>query len=210
MMTPAQQIALWADQIRDMAALGLHYANNTYDVERYHALQSLAIEMLAFAAGEPLERIEPLRAPIFARPTPLSTGDAAIIDADGRILLIQRADNSCWAMPGGAFAVGETPAEGAVREALEETGVACEPTALVGVFDSRRCGSITRHHLYHFVFLCRPLPVPPVPPTHAHEVLDARWFAEAELPANIDPGHVTRIPVAYAVWRGERPAFFDR
>lgn len=40
-------------------------------------------------------------------------------------------------MPGGGFRVGETPAEGPVREALEETGLKCEPVALVGVFDSR-------------------------------------------------------------------------
>jgi hypothetical protein len=114
-MTPAQQIALWADQLRDMAALGVHFAGNVYDAERYRVLQSLAIEMLAFATDEPFDAFEPLRAPIFARPTPLSTGDAAIIDEDGRILLIQRADNCCWAMPGGAFEVGETPAQGALR-----------------------------------------------------------------------------------------------
>lgn len=205
----AQQIALWADRIRDMAALGLHYAQSSYDTERYAALQSLAIEMLAYAVAEPPASFEPLRAPIFARPTPLATGDAAVIDSDGRMLLIQRADNRCWAMPGGAFEVGETPAEGAVRETLEETGVACEPLALVGVFDSRRCGSVSRHHLYHFVFLCRALPAPPVAPSHPHEVLGTGWFAEHELPAAIDPGHVSRIPVAFAVWRGERPAFFD-
>lgn len=209
-MNPAQQIALWADQIRDMAALGARYATNSYDAERYHALQSLALEMLAFAVDEPLATFEPLRAAVFARPTPFSTGDAAIIGADGRMLLIRRADNGRWAMPGGALAVGETPAEGVVREALEETGVACEAVALVGLFDSRRCGSVSRHHLYQVVFLCRPTPQPPVAPSHAHEVLEARWFAETELPPDLDPGHVTRIPVAFAVWRGERPAFFDR
>jgi 8-oxo-dGTP pyrophosphatase MutT (NUDIX family) len=209
-MTPAQRIALWADRLRDMAALGAHYANNVYDAERYGSLQSLAIEMLAFAVDEPAESLEPLRAPVFARPTPFSCGDAAIIDDVGRILLVQRADNRCWAMPGGACEVGETPAEGALREAYEETGVACEALALVGVFDSRLCGSASRHHLYQFVFLCRPLPQPPQPARHAHEVLDARWFAADALPENLDPGHVTRIPVAYAVWRGERGAYFDR
>jgi len=94
--------------------------------------------MLALATGETWEQIEPLRATIFSKPTPVTGGDAAIIDDEGRILLIQRADNGLWAMPGGALEVGETPAEGVVREALEETGVHCQPIALVGVFDSRR------------------------------------------------------------------------
>ena len=79
-------------------------------------------------------------------------GDAAVIDDDGRILLVQRADNSKWAMPGGAMEVSETPAEGVVREAFEETGVRCEVVALVGVFDSRLCGTISRHHLYQNVW----------------------------------------------------------
>ena len=167
--------------------------------------------MLALATGESLEQMEPLRAPIFARPTPLAVGDAAIIDHEGHILLIQRADNGKWALPGGAMEVGETPAEGAVREALEETGVHCRPVALVGVFDSRLCGSTARHHLYSTMFLCEPVPgTAQGEPTHAHEVLDVRWFAEDELPHDLDPGHGSRIPEAYRVWRGNTAAFFDR
>ncbi|HEU5099493.1 MAG TPA: hypothetical protein VFU22_10770 [Roseiflexaceae bacterium] len=34
-MTPAEQIALWSDRPRDMAATGLKYAQNIYDHERY-------------------------------------------------------------------------------------------------------------------------------------------------------------------------------
>jgi ADP-ribose pyrophosphatase YjhB (NUDIX family) len=82
-------------------------------------------------------------------------GDGAVIDPDGRLLMDRRADNGMWAMPGGALEVGETPAEGVVWEVLEETGVHCRPVAMVGVFDSRLCGTESRHHLYHFVFLCR-------------------------------------------------------
>lgn len=208
-MTPAEQIALWADKLRDISALGLHFARNIYDKQHYQEVQNLAIAMLALATGEQLDQIEPLRAPIFARPTPLTTGCAAIIDDDGRILLIQRADNKMWAMPGGAFEVGETPAEGAMREALEETGVGCQAVALVGVFDSRFCGTTSAHHLYQFTFLCKPTGAT-TEASHGHEVLQTRWFAEGELPPDIDPGHITRIPIAFQVWRGESPAFFDR
>jgi 8-oxo-dGTP pyrophosphatase MutT (NUDIX family) len=209
-MTPAEQIALWADQIRDISALGLHYSTGQYDIERYQALQSMAIAMQAYAGGQLPDELEPLRASVFSAPTPFACGDAAIVDAEGRMLLIQRADNQLWAMPGGVFEVGETPAQGAVREAREETGVLCEPVALVGVFDSRLCGARSRHHLYQFVFLCRPLPAASVAPSHPHEVLDTRWFAEQDLPAALDPGHATKIPVAFAAWRGEPRAFFDR
>jgi ADP-ribose pyrophosphatase YjhB (NUDIX family) len=209
-MKPAQQIAFWADRLRDVSAMGLLFTKNFHDQEAFRAVQTIAMEMLALATGESLEQIEPLRAPLFSRPTPLAVGDAAVIDDRGRLLLIRRADNAKWAMPGGALEVGETPAEGVVREALEETGVRCRAVALVGVFDSRLCGTLSRHHLYHFVFLCEPLPAERVgEPSHALEVLDVGWFLEDGLPEDIDAGHVTRIPEAFRVWRGDERAFFD-
>jgi ADP-ribose pyrophosphatase YjhB (NUDIX family) len=209
--SPAQQLALWADQLRDISAMGLRFAGSSYDRERYKELQDLAVSMLAMATGQLPAQLEPLRAPVLSRPTPYAVGDAAIIDAQGRILLIRRADNGLWAMPGGALEVGETPAEGVTREALEESGVQCRPVALVGIFDSRLCNTPSRHHLYQICFLCEPASdIPERPPSHAHEVLDARWFAENDLPPNLDPGHVSRIPEAYRVWHGDRAAFFDK
>lgn len=210
-MNPSQQLALWADKLRDLSAQGLHFAEHIYERDRWTQVQTLALEMLAVATGDRFETLEPLRATLFAHVTPFAVGDAAIIAQDGRMLLIQRADNGQWAMPGGGFEVGETPAEGAVREALEETGIRCRPVVLVGVFDSRLCNSATRHHLYQFVFLCRPEEgVEPVEPSHANEVRQLAWFAEADLPVDLDPGHATRIPIAFQVWRGERPAYFDQ
>ena len=211
-MTLAQTIALWADMLRDISAGGLLFNQNLHDRENYQKIQTIALEMLALATGESLERLEPLRVSMFNRPTPLAGGDAAIIDQAGRILLVRRADNQTWAMPGGALAVGETPAEGVVREAFEETGVRCEPVALVGVYDSRLCGTVSRFHLYQFVFLCRPLEGSEVvqSPSHTHEVLDTAWFAEEALPEDLDPGHVTRIPDAFRIWRGDGQVFFDR
>lgn len=211
-MTPAERIALWADKLRDILAMGLMFCQNFHDREGFHKVQDIAMEMLAFATGESPEQIEPLRAPILSHPTPFAVGDAAIIDDAGNILLVQRADNGKWAMPGGAMEVGETPAQGVAREALEETGVRCEPVALVGVYDSRLWGSVTRHHLYQFVFLCKPLDGGQAAsqPSHVVEVLGSAWFAEHALPADLDPGHVRRIPDAFRVWHGEGKVYFDR
>lgn len=209
-MTLAEQIALWADQMRDLAAMGLLFSQNIYDRTNYETLTNMAMAMHALATGESLEKVESLRSLIFARPTPLVVGDAAVVDDDGRILLIRRADNRLWAMPGGALEVGETPAEGVVREAHEEAGVRSQPVALVGVFDSRLCGTVAPFHLYQFVFLCRPLDTQLEKPSHELEVLDVAWFAENELPADMDPGHVTRLPHVFRVWRGDARPFFDR
>jgi ADP-ribose pyrophosphatase YjhB (NUDIX family) len=203
-------MALWADQLRDISAPGLHFSENVYDPGCYRATENIAMEMLALAAGKPLDQITPLRASVFTRPTPMAAGDAAVIDDAGRILLIQRADNSLWAMPGGALKVGETPAEGVVREALEETGIRCRAASLIGVFDSQFCGSTSRHHLCQFLFLAEPLDHRAKEgPFHTDEARDMGWLPENALPADIDPGHASRIPEAFCVWHGDHRAFFD-
>jgi ADP-ribose pyrophosphatase YjhB (NUDIX family) len=209
-MTPAEQIAAWADKLRDISAMGLHFSKNIHDEGAFRAVQNIAMEMLAFATGETPEHMETLRAPIFSHPTPFAGGDAAVIDDPGRILLIRRADNGKWAMPGGALEVGETPLEGVLREALEETGVHCRAVALVGVFDSRLCGALTRHHLYQFLILCKPSDqAKEETPSHAIEVLETRWFSEKELPEDIDPGHQSKILRAFRAWHGDRQVFLD-
>ena len=147
-MNLSREVALWADKIRDISALGLHYSENIYDQERYENLQQLAIEMLSVATDWSEEELIPLKETFFSRPTPLMTGDAAIINEKGQILLIKRRDNQLWAMPGGLLEVGETPAEGVLREVFEETGLKCQITTLVGIFDSRLCGTTHPLHLY--------------------------------------------------------------
>lgn len=57
-----------------------------------------------------------------------------VSDAQGRVLVIRRTDNGNWAVPGGAIDLGESMVEAAVRETLEETGITCEVTGLVGIY----------------------------------------------------------------------------
>jgi 8-oxo-dGTP pyrophosphatase MutT (NUDIX family) len=206
----AQQIALWADKLRDLSAEGLQFTGDLYNQERYRAVQEVSMAMLALAVDEPAADLEPLRAPVFSHRTPFVGGDAAVIDDAGRILLIRRSDDGRWAMPGGALEVNETPAEGVLREVLEETGLPCQAVALVGVFDSRLCGVASRHHLYIITFLCRPVDGAGVgAPSHANEVLDIRWFAQDALPGDMHPGTASRMSVALRLWQNGGDAFFD-
>lgn len=59
---------------------------------------------------------------------------AFVVDAQDRVLLIQRTDNGLWAVPGGAQDFGEYIAETAVRETREETGIETEVVGLVGIY----------------------------------------------------------------------------
>ena len=70
----------------------------------------------------------------------LSTAAGVVLDGNGRVLLGRRADTGIWALPGGIIEPGEEPADAAVREIFEETGVVAVPEGLVAV---TVCGQIT-------------------------------------------------------------------
>jgi 8-oxo-dGTP pyrophosphatase MutT (NUDIX family) len=61
-----------------------------------------------------------------------------VTNADGDLLMIRRTDNDNWAVPGGAIDLGESIPQAAVRETLEETGIVCEITGLVGTYSNPR------------------------------------------------------------------------
>jgi len=208
-MTPAQKIALWADTLRDMSYWGLRYAKDVYEQDRWRRIQDMVLEMHALATGDSLESLEVLRDTIYTRPMPFVASEGAVIDDRQRVLLIRRADSKQWALPGGALEVGETGAQGTVREIFEETGVHSEVTRLVGVFDARRRGSPARHHFYLLIFLCKPSGDADVAPTHPHETLEQGWFARDQLPSDLMPSHRPGITHAFRVLDGDA-AFFDR
>ena len=54
-------------------------------------------------------------------------------DDNGRVLLGRHAEGM-WLLPGGTIEPGELPADAALREMWEETGLAVTLTRLVGVF----------------------------------------------------------------------------
>ncbi len=205
-----QRLRLWADELRAIANEGLHWdAENPYNVRRFERVRRIAAELFAPQDPRDGDAIEQIFSADPWHLAPYPCGDAAIFNPRGEILLIQRADDQLWAMPGGAFEVGETPAEGVCREAWEETGMAVEPLALVGVYDSRLCGTKSRAHLYQFVLLCRPRDLD-ARPIVSNETLDVRWYAEAAMP-QLSPGHAHRIADAFCSWRGDRrEAVFDR
>ncbi|PKU23252.1 NUDIX hydrolase [Telmatospirillum siberiense] len=70
-------------------------------------------------------------------PRPL-IGVGAMVWKDGRFLLIRRGHaprQGSWTLPGGRQELGESVEQAAVREILEETGVAIRVTDLLAVVD---------------------------------------------------------------------------
>jgi 8-oxo-dGTP pyrophosphatase MutT (NUDIX family) len=59
---------------------------------------------------------------------------SAVVERDGRILLIHKTDNGLWALPGGGHDPGESIADTVVREVKEETGYDVEVVSIVGTY----------------------------------------------------------------------------
>lgn len=78
--------------------------------------------------------IEELRKVVGTRPLIMVGAAILITDPQGRLLLLCRADNGCWGIPGGAMEPGETLEDAARRETLEETGLKVGAMSLFGVF----------------------------------------------------------------------------
>jgi ADP-ribose pyrophosphatase YjhB (NUDIX family) len=72
-----------------------------------------------------------------ASPSP-QLASSAILERDGRYLLIRRRNPpsaELFAFPGGRAEPGETPADTALREFFEETGIAARDPDLFAVYD---------------------------------------------------------------------------
>lgn len=131
---------------------------------------------------------------------PLPTADM-IIEVGDRIVLVRRRNPpEGWAIPGGFIEAGETAESAAVREALEETGLAVELVALLGVYSDP--SRDPRFHTISTVYVGRA----EGSPAGGDDAAEARLFGEGELPSPIAFDHA-KILSDYFKFRktGRRP-----
>ena len=122
---------------------------------------------------------------------PVVAVGAVVVRDDGRVLLARRSNppaQGLWSLPGGRVELGETVAEAARREVLEECGVSCEPRDVYHVVDRiiRDAEDGLQYHYVIIEVLARWASGEPVPSSDAFE---ASWFALEELRAlDLTPG----------------------
>ncbi len=206
-MSIQDEMNMVADELRSIANEGMRYADNDYDRKRYGRALSLSARLVSSIEKRPEDEVMEEYKQNLARVTPAVGAEAAVL-RDGTMLLIKREDNGLWAMPGGVTEVGETWAQSAERELREETGVVGTAKKLLGVFDSRIWGSRSKYHFYAGVWLVEASD--DRAPIAGPETTDVGFFAEHDLPAELSPGHMRRIPMAFKLARGDLPVpYFD-
>lgn len=62
-----------------------------------------------------------------------------VFDDARRLLLVRQREGGVWSTPGGVIEPDERPADAAVREAWEETGLHVRPERLLGVYGGPEC-----------------------------------------------------------------------
>ncbi len=112
----------------------------------------------------------------------LATATAVVFDADGRVLLGRRADNGRWAPPGGIIDPAEQPADAAVREAFEETGVRAVPERLVAVTVAPPMTYPNGDRVQYLDLLFRCRATGGVARVNDSESVEVGWFALDALP----------------------------
>jgi 8-oxo-dGTP diphosphatase len=105
---------------------------------------------------------------------------AALIDADGRVLVQQRAEGAMaglWEFPGGKLEAGETPEAALVRELAEELGIDVEAACLAPA--AFACAELGERQLLLLLFVLRKWRGVP----RAIAAADLKWVRPIELHA---------------------------
>jgi ADP-ribose pyrophosphatase YjhB (NUDIX family) len=222
----ARDLARWSESLAAIARTGMGFTENLYERERYEEVLHIAADIKAAAieidqareaADEALavqretdhfvqEWMESIGEGVPGYVTPKVAVGAIVGNDAGEILLVQRKDSGIWLYPTGWADVGYSPAEVAVKEVSEETGIDCEPMRLLGVVDGQRMG-FSRFGMYMLLFHCRATGGELTP--HPLETADVGWFAHDELP-EATAGAQWWGPMAFEAIDGvESPATFD-
>jgi ADP-ribose pyrophosphatase YjhB (NUDIX family) len=208
----ASDLLRWSEALAGIARTGLGFTESLYERERFDEVLKVASDMRATVidelASEQLydEWLSTIGMGVAGYQTPKCAVAAVVGNDKGEILLTQRADSGWWLYPVGWADIGYSPSEVAIKEVLEETGIECDPVALIAVLDGLRLG-FSRHPLYTLVFHCRM--TGGELQGHPLETRTVGFYARDALPQPLAGAH-RWVDLAFAAINGEqRPCSFD-
>ncbi len=124
------------------------------------------------------EYVRRLREKIGTTVLEVPTVSILALDDRERVLLVRHVEGNDWTTPGGMIEPYETPANAAVREMWEETGLYVELTHIIGVFGGDICSSTYSNgdKMAWVSTLFGARPISGVLEPDGEETLEARYF----------------------------------
>jgi len=178
----------YAKKIQSIAQIGLAYAVNPFDIERYQQLRQISFEMLEALSNTPVEKITHLFENEHGYQTPKVDVRGIVFRGD-KILMVQEKMDNCWTPPGGFADIGLTPNEIAAKEVWEESGLKVRPQRLLAILDKNHHNHPpSPWHIYKIFILCEEIGGELAP---SIETLDVRFFNLNELPP-LSGGRITK------------------
>lgn len=167
-------------RLKAIADIGLLYATNNYDKERYLELQEMSYKLLSYASGHDMESLKRSFPVAADYPTAKVDIRGLVLSTDKKVLLVKESVDGKWSLPGGWADVGCSPRETIVKEFKEETGLDVIPKALLAVFDKRfHAHPAQPFYVYKMVFYCE---ATSYELAKGFDVLDVQYFAIDALP----------------------------
>jgi ADP-ribose pyrophosphatase YjhB (NUDIX family) len=180
-----------AKRLQSIAQAGIFYSDDKlFDRERYQEISDLSVQILSQLTDEPIEKIGNL----FTQErdgyqTPKVDIRAVVFNELGEILMVKEKVDGCWSLPGGWADVGYTPAEVAVKEVQEETGLDVKTIRLLAVIDKRNHPHPPEGwYVYKIFILCEKIGGDILKNTT--ETSDIQYFNEDNLPPLSEPRNV--------------------
>ena len=121
----------------------------------------------------------------------------AVVLRGDRALIVQRAQQpnaGRWGFPGGVLELGETVAEGAMRELAEETGVVAEPAGWLNVHDAVSRDADGRVQFHYVLIAMRGL-WRSGEGEAADDAAATAWVTREEIVAGLYPTFPTLLPL---------------
>lgn len=199
-----------ARELAAIARTGLHFAKDSFDVERYRRVEEIAAALLASRSDVEAGDLLAWAAGDFGYATPKVDVRAFITDGDRVFLVREDSDGGRWTLPGGWADVNETPSRAVARETLEESGLEVCPLRLLAVLDREKQGHRPRfpYSVYKMVFHCE---VVGGAPHRTDECSESGYFPVHALP-ELSTGRVLPEQIALfhdAVRHGLTETLFD-
>ncbi|MES2517758.1 MAG: NUDIX hydrolase [Bacteroidota bacterium] len=201
-----------AKRLQSIAQAGIFYSDDKpFDRERYQEIANISVQILGQLTDEPIEKIGNL----FTQErdgyqTPKVDIRAVVFNESGEILMVKEKVDGRWSLPGGWADVGYTPAEVAVKEVQEETGLDVKTVRVLGIFDKRNHPHPPEGwYVYKIFILCEKIGGEISKDTT--ETSDIQYFSLENLPSLSEPRNVfSQIKMMFDYRNNpEKEVYFD-